>query len=320
MEPMVKPLIGDLPDIVGAWRAHKEKRIKQFPQNNLRASSIGNPCDRYHYYSIHDWKEKPLHDAVLQSIFDEGYLHEQDVIRQLIEMGFKIVEFQRAFQMDKPLITGSIDGILLWDSRRIPFDAKSVKDILFDDIESAEDLMFSKKHWHRQYPAQLQMYLLLTGEEVGCFILKNKSTGEIKPIWMQIDYDYCEQLLKRAERVYKALAKEEPPQRLNDFDVCSDCHFKALCLPDLKAGPGVRLIGDEELAGFLDRRSQLEPQAKEFKDIDDVVKKEAKAEGAGDFVCGNWMMRVSEYKRKDKIPITWDEKESIFLRTEIIKL
>ena len=222
--------------------------------------------------------------------------------------------------MDKPLITGSIDGILVWEGRRIPFDVKSMKDILFDEINSAEDLMFSKKHWHRKYPAQLQMYLLLTGEEVGCFIMKNKSTGEIKPIWMQLDYDYAEQLLKRAERVYQALGKEEPGQRVNDFDVCSDCDFKAICLPDIKAGPGVTLIDDVELSGLLDRRFQLEPTAKEFKEIDDTVKEQAKAHGKGDLVCGDWMIRVSEYKRKEKVPITWEDKESTFLKTKFVKM
>lgn len=320
MEPQPELLAGDLPDIAGAWLTFKEKRIKQHPQNNLRASSIGHPCDRFHYYSIHDWKEKPLHDARLQSIFDEGYLHEQDTIRQLGEMGFKIIEFQRAFQMDKPLITGSIDGILVWENRRIPFDVKSMKDTLFNEIESAEDLMFSKKHWHRQYPAQLQMYLLLTGEEIGCFILKNKSTGEIKPIWMHLDYEYAEQLLKRAERVYQALAKEEPGQRINDFDVCTDCPFKAICLPDIKAGPGVQLIEDMEFSGLLDRRAQLEPQAREFKEVDDEVKEQAKARGIGDLVCGDWMLRVTEHKRKEKVAITWEDKESSFMKVKFVKL
>ena len=317
---LTKSLTGDLPDIAGAWRAYKEKRIKQSPQNNLRASSIGHTCERYHYHSIHDWKERPLHDAILQSIFDEGNLHETDTIRQLTEMGFGVVESQRAFQMDKPLVTGSIDGILLWEGRRFPFDVKSVKDTIFQELESAEDMMFSKKHWHRQYPAQLQMYLLLTNQEVGCFILKNKTTGEIKPIWMQIDYDYTEQLLKRAERVYSALKAEEPGPRVNDFDICTECPFKALCLPDLRAGPGVIVIEDAEIASLLDRRAEIEDTAKEFKEIDETVKEQAKARGKGDLVCGSWMIRVTEYNRKEKVALTWEEKISTFLKTQIVKI
>ncbi len=316
----LKPVTDPLPDIAGIWREYKSRRIKQHPMNNLRASSIGHPCDRYHYHSIHDWKEKPLHDAVVQSIFDEGNLHEGDIMRQLSEMGFKVVESQRAFQIDKPLITGSIDGILLWEGKRIPFDAKSIADHGFNEIESAEDMLFSRKHWMRQYPAQLQIYLLQTAQEIGGFILKNKTTGEMKPIWMAIDYDYAEQILKRAERVYAALAKEEPPARVNDFDICSDCPFKAICLPDMKAGPGVRMIDDRELAALLDRRESLEKQGKEFAAVDGEIKDEAKIIGKGEYVCGSWLLRVKEVQTTKKVPITWNEEKSSYLKTEIVKL
>lgn len=87
----------NLPDIYSAWFEFKKSRIKQYPQNNLRASSIGNVCERFHWYSIKNWREKPLHDPILQSIFDEGNLHETAVIQELTSMGFKIVEHQRAF-------------------------------------------------------------------------------------------------------------------------------------------------------------------------------------------------------------------------------
>lgn len=313
-------VLPDLPDIEGAWKALKSKRIKQFPQNNLRASSMGNSCDRYHYHSIHDWKEKVLHDEVLQSIFDEGNLHETDVMRELVEMGFQVVEQQRGFQLDKPLITGHIDGILRWKGHDFPFDVKSIAPYDFNKIESIEDLLYSKKAHQRNYPAQLQLYLLMTGNPVGCLIFKNKLTGELKAIWSQIDYDYCEQILKRAERVYAALAKNEPPARINDFDACQKCSFAHICLPDLKAGEGVQAIDDIELQALLERREALVDAAKEYKTVDEDVKELVTRGGAGEKVCGQYFIRVTEHERTTKVPETWHEEVSKYLRTQIKKI
>ena len=147
---------GDLPNIEQAWLEHKRNRIKQFPMNNLRASSVGHPCDRYHYYSIKMWRDKPLHDETLQSIFDEGNLHEHAVIRELSDMGFEVVEQQRSLQIDSPLITGHIDGILRYKNRDFPFDVKSISPWEFQRISAAEDMLFSHKIYQRNYPAQLQ--------------------------------------------------------------------------------------------------------------------------------------------------------------------
>lgn len=314
------PISIGVPDIVGAWKAYKEKKIKAFPQNNLRASSIGHPCDRYHYHSIHDWKEKALHDAVTQSIFDEGNLHEEDAILELKSMGFQIVEQQRSFQMDKPLITGHIDGILRWQDQDFCFDVKSTSPYVFEKMNSAEDMLFSKRFYHRMYPAQLQIYLLMGGHEVGLFIFKNKLTGELKPIWMQIDYDYSEQILKRAERVYKALREEKPPERVNDFDVCKQCPFKHICLPDMKSGLGVQAIDDMELAAMLDRRDSLESLSKDFKEIDEEIKDLVKQHGPGEKICGNFLIKTEKRDTTKKIPITYTEEKSSYLVTKIIKL
>jgi len=175
----------ELPDIEGAWKKYKRGRIKQFPQNNLRASSVGHPCDRYHYYCIKNWRERPLHNEVLQSIFDEGNLQERSVIQSLQEMGFEVINQQRSFQLDNPLITGHVDGILRWKEHDFPFDVKSISPHDFPKLVSAEDFLYSKKLHQRNYIAQLQIYLLITNNPIGCLITKNKLTGQPKVIWTQ---------------------------------------------------------------------------------------------------------------------------------------
>lgn len=308
-----------IPDIEQKWKEYKKRRIKSYPQNTLRASSIGHPCDRYLYHSIKDWKERALHDAVLQSIFDEGALHEEDAIKQLKEMGFVVVEQQRSFQLDEPLITGHIDGILLWEEKTYPFDIKSIGPNDFNKISSVEDLTNSHKVHQRQYPAQLQIYLLLTQSEYGCFILKNKLTGELKAIWMQIDYDYCDQILKKASRVYQALKESSPPQRTKDIRNCEDCAFKHVCLPDLQY-EGTPLIDNEELLKLLSKRYELLEHSKQFDQIDGEVKKFFSQTGVGEKICGDFLVKTTSVKVKRKIPITYEEKEDSYLKTQIVKI
>ncbi|MBP9786046.1 MAG: hypothetical protein KBC72_00440 [Acinetobacter sp.] len=310
----------DLPPIREAWLAAKRAKIKQFPSNNLRASGIGHACDRYHYHSIKDWREKALHDPILQSIFDEGALHETDVIRQLTDLGFTVVEQQRAFQIDKPLITGHIDGILRWEGKDFPFDVKSIASYDYDKIDSMEDFTQSKKPHQRGYVAQLQLYLLMTSNEVGCFIMKNKQTGEIKPIWGQIDIDYCDMLIKRAQRVYESLAAETPPKRIDDLDECSKCAYAHICLPDLRSQALTKLIDDQDTAAMMERMEQLKPVVKEYEQMEDQIDELKNKVGPGEYVCGDFLMRIKEHERKNKEPITWTDTVTKYLKKQIVRL
>lgn len=320
MNNLAPTIKSSVPDIEAAWKEYKKKKIRVKPQNNLRSSSIGNPCDRFHYHSIKDWRHRPLHDEIRQSIFDEGELHEKDAIITMMNLGYQIVEHQREFQIDKPLITGHIDGILRWEGVDYPFDIKSMDRVIYNKIKSIEDLLYSKSLYQRQYAGQLQMYLLMNAEEIGCFILKNKSTGQLKPLWMEIDYDYCEKILKRAERVYEALSKQTPPERYPDFSICSKCDFRELCLPDLKTGDGVRVLDDMEMASLLERRDQLKEVAEEYSELDDQIKEHFKVFGTGESICGDYVVKVSEVNTTKKVPLTWNEVKSSYFKTQIVRV
>ena len=316
--PANEPQI-EFPPIKEKWLELKRRGIKQFPQNNLRASSLGFPCDRYHYHSIKDWRMVVLHDEIMQSIFDEGKRHETWIIQDLQDMGFEIIHTQRPLQIDKPLVTGSIDGILRYKEHDFPFDAKTMT---FDDgSESMEDMLYSKKLWVRSYPGQLQLYLLMTGQEYGCFIMKEKGTGELKVIWGQLDYDYCEKLLKRAERVYAALEKEEPPAKINDFNVCEKCKFRHVCLPDIQLGEGIAIMENKALLDCLDTWWNLRDDAKAWGKIDKAIKNACKAtETTGEKIIGDYLLKISSYTMNKKVPITYETKETTVFKTQITKL
>jgi len=53
-------------------KEQKQSKIKLYPCNNLRASNVGHPCERYLYLSIKNWEDKKLHNETTQCIFDLG--------------------------------------------------------------------------------------------------------------------------------------------------------------------------------------------------------------------------------------------------------
>lgn len=318
----------DLPNINKLWYDSKAAKRRKWPQNNFWASNLGNPCDRFHYYGRENWEDKEMHAPKLQSIFDEGNLHEDHVIASMKDMGLEVVEQQVPGRISKPhikqgTIAMKIDGKIKWrddDGKtiKIPFDVKTMSPHIFSKMNTAEDFMHSHKQYHKNYVAQLQLYMLSHNSEIGLLVLKDKLTGELKGVWMQIDYAFCETLLKRAERVEGMIQSKTLPSRHENLDVCLDCPFaRTVCLPDLKLGEGIQAIDDKELEIMLEERDKLEPSKVRYAELDKRVKELATSGGPGEKICGDFVIRVKEYERKTKVPLTWDEKITTFLKTQI---
>ena len=273
----------------------KEGKIKQWPVNSNRASELGNECLRYLVLNRTRWQEKTLHDARLQMIFDMGKMVEESVMQDLREAGFVIVEQQRPFSWAKYQITGSIDCKIAIDGKTYPTEIKSAAPFSFDSINSIEDMRRHKWAYMRRYPAQLTLYLLMDNKDKGLFIFKNKSTGELKEIWLDLDYDFAESLIKKAETINKHVAEGTlpPPMEYNE-EVCPECPFTHICLPK-RIGISPQVTDDIELIELLTKYQQLKPIKKQFEDVNDRLKKLLEGKDkllAGDFwVTGKWIER-----------------------------
>lgn len=250
----------------------KQAKVKQYPVNTNRASELGHPCVRYHVYNRTLWHEKALHDARLQLVFDLGKEIEDIVMGDLREAGFEVIEQQRSFSWKEYLITGHIDGKLLINGEAVPFEVKSCSPYVFKTINTIDDLKRGKYLYMRKYPAQLNLYLLMDDKPSGLFIFKDKSSGQYKEIWMDIDYDLGEETLKRAEAVNAHVAAGTLPDA-PDYDpaMCDDCPYAHVCVPD-RVGREVELVDNDELLGLLERYENLKPLAGEFKEVDDQIK------------------------------------------------
>lgn len=272
----------------------KKLNIKQFPVHSNRASELGHPCERYHVYNRTRWEEKALPDINLQLIFDLGREIEEITTKDLREAGFEVIEQQRPFVWREFTITGMIDGKILLNGEAVPFEVKSCSPYVFNQINNIQDLKNGKYPYLRKYPAQLCLYLLMDNKPRGVFLFKNKQTGAYKEIWMDIDWDLGDVLLKRAEAVNKHVAAGTLPEPINEDMWCDDCGFAHICLPE-KIGKEVE-IDTSELADILDRMEVLKEAKKEYEELDEQVKK--MVEGREKILAGNWLITGAYQTRK----------------------
>lgn len=288
----------EIPDIPGTLDAETAKRIKSWPHPNNRASEAGHPCVRFLVLSRTKSNLKALHDVGLQRIFDEGNLHEDALVRAIQDSGLRVVEQQRAYEWPKFQLTGRIDGKLAVDGVCLPLEIKSSSPNIFASLRdtSSEDMIESKYPWIRKYPAQILLYMLMEGVELGIMLFKNKATGEVLQKIFRLDgpaLEYSESVLKKLEAVNAHVKEgtEPPPVFISD---CKGCPFaKTACYPDQDYGPGIDLLKDPELESKLSRRAELEPAVKEFDTLDREIKEGFRGRSV---VVGDWMIESKPYE------------------------
>ena len=290
----------DIPDIVSKLDEETARRIKAWPHPRNRASEAGHPCVRFLILSRTQADKKVLHDVGLQRIFDEGNLHEDALLREIQAAGFKLVEQQRPFEWPELELTGRIDAKIAVNGSYIPLEIKSCSPNIFPSIKETapSDMVKSKYPWVRKYPAQILLYMLMNGSEVGLMVFKNKTTGEKCQKIFELDsanMEYAEGVLKKLEAVNAHIkgGTLPPVERCDD---CKGCGFsKTVCFPGQDYGPGIEILSDAELEEKLIRREQLEGQAKEFEALDKELKNQLKGRSA---VIGSFLVESKECERR----------------------
>lgn len=270
----------------------KQAKIRLRPCHTNRASSLGHPCERKLVFDRTRWQEATLHDVGLQFIFDEGNLQEAAVLKDLAEAGWHVIEQQRDYEWKEYQITAHLDGKVVLD-KAFTLEIKSMNPYTFTQINTADDILQSRKHYIRAYAAQGQIYMLLSNSEKMVFVFKNKSTGQLKEIWMDLDYQFAEELIQKAMRINAHVKNQTVPDPMPwNEDVCGRCPFAHICLPEARR-EALDLTDDPELELKLKRRAELAPLRKEYEEIDDEVKTAVKEKSkvvVGDFlIVGKWI-------------------------------
>lgn len=275
----------------------KKRRIRVSPSHTTRASSLGYECERYLFYEQTAGEKKAPHSPELQAIFDLGNMMEDYVLRELQEAGIQVYQRGRDHFDRRLNLTGHVDAKLRLPGvdRAIPAEIKGLNPYTAETIEKVQDIKGHRSAWVRKYYAQLQTYLYLEGEELGLFVLANKSTGQFRFLDCPLDFEYAEALLKKAERVRDAVAGNAPPPQ-HVTDECPSCPFVHVCTPALTYGPGVRVLDSEEVASMLARREELAKAADEYEKLDKAIKKALPH--SEEMLCGDFAIKGAEVQRK----------------------
>lgn len=254
-----------------------KSEIKVYPCNNLRASNIGHPCERYLYLLIKHWDEQQPHDEGLQNIFDFGNSVEAYTIQKLKDSGLEVITpTVRSWKVENPFITGREDIRIKdpEDGQLYPAEIKGLSPYEWDRLNTVDDFYNSKRHYVRAYPSQLLVYCWKFEKEKGFFVLTNKLTGALKIIEVPFDWDRADALLKKGERIYAALADptgKTIPDSCDDISVCENCGLCHLCTASINR-PEMD-VDDGELEALIDQKTSLKPYVDQHKKLDEQIKK-----------------------------------------------
>lgn len=302
-------------DIVQKVIESKLSAQRVSPCHVNRASSLGHPCERYLVYCRTEWDKRTLPDVVLEFIFAGGRMIEKLALEELEAAGFNPSNQGRDFHDKDFQISGHIDCMLDIERQLYPCEIKGISPFEFNKIDSTDDMIHSKKVWLRAYPAQLQIYLYLSNHETGLFYIKDKLTFKPKAIWMQIDYEFCDGLLKKAKRINQHVSAKTLPERITEFDICVKCQFKHICLPELRAIDGLEIIDSDELEQKIDRWAELKEGSSEYCLLDKEIKK--LVEGKDNLLVGKWYITGKHITvKKEAQPAT----ETQYWKKKIVKV
>lgn len=293
----------------------KADKIAVYPCNNLRASNLGHPCERYLYLLIKHWEEQKPHDVGLQNIFDLGNTLEEHTIKNIKEAGFEVVTpTVRSWKVDVKggIITGREDiRIKDENGELLPVEIKGISPFEYDKLNTVNDFLNSKKSYIQGYPAQLFIYMWKFAKEKGFFALTNKLTGETKFIEVPFDYDYGDNMLKKAERIYAALEAETPPDACDDISLCENCSLAHICGQVRRIPADIDL--DDELDALINRKQELAAAKKEYEQVDAEIK--AKVGEREKVITGEYLI-----ERKSFIKKAFTVPESVQYRVTIKRL
>lgn len=260
--------------IKNALEEKAKSKIQVYPVKNLSASRLGHPCERYLYLLLTQWEELKPHDVGLQHIFDLGNSIEDYAIERLKEAGFEIITpTERSWKIDVKggFISGREDiRIKDENGELLPCEIKGLSPFDFGKLNTIEDFFKSKKAHIQGYPAQLFIYMYKFEKTKGFFIIVNKLTGEIKPIEANMDYEFGEECLSKAERIYEAVAKKEMPESPENMDCCENCPLSHICGQMIRTEASLDLDG--ELEELINKKNELKKYCSEYDEVDKAIK------------------------------------------------
>lgn len=301
-------------EVVAAYEAYKRRQAsgRSLATANW-VTTLAHDCTAYAVFmrTVPPEQRRAL-DPRLGMIFSEGNDQARAVKRDLIDMGFEVSSEEGQVAWKEYAITGRRD-LKIWKPgmrHRIPVEVKSCSPFTYDSINSVDDLKNHKWTFIRKWWRQLALYLVLDSEQEYWLLLKSKSSGQIKIIAVTLgddEYRAAEEMIQKAQTANKLIQIGQMPSadmKISTPDLCSECEFFNVCLPELNFGMAAKILTDEmasELAAKTERLTELKPLAKEYEDLDEEVKAQVKslcADGSDQVVYGDWVATIKDVEMK----------------------
>jgi len=290
----------NVPDLVSPIYRRREADFKIYPCHTNRASSLGGDCERALVYARTHWEEAAKPDISTIILLQEGDKHEREALADLGRAGFQVIEQQVALEWKVFQITGHLDAVVVHEGESIPLDVKSMSPHIWDSIfrrgpgvypwEEVREA-FQKKPWLRKYLGQITLYELFKSVDRGILLAVNKGTGALAQVNVDLDYDYGEFLLRRAERINGHVAAGTIPDRIPfDDEICPRCAHYTTCLPDHVGREPIAFLDNSIVERLLEERERNEDARKVFEAADERVKKWAKARTEAKWAIGPWLL------------------------------
>ena len=192
-------------------------------RENLTASGWSH-CDRAMWLSLRNASDQK-HKAETLRTFRMGHLLEDEIVKWLIDSGYKISHQQAEIKNrhGKPL--GHIDGIILADKKYRLLEIKTSADKYFKQ--------WIKEGAPEKYKAQAQLYchhsdqLSQSGRKLQeiMWVVLNKNTSELFIDIQPYDAQYAQ---LQTDRIHGVIESEALPNGDDDYR-CNMCYQKAVC-------------------------------------------------------------------------------------------
>ncbi len=304
-------------DIKSGLAAVLASNQRRWPCHVNRVSALDDPCLRKLYYMRAAWDKATPIDTGLAGVFATGNILEPVIERIVSEVGAATDPIWRIVGTQTPAndallkeyqISGTIDGFLQVEERGLfstigVVDIKTMSPNIYPRINCYANL--SRYPWTRRYRGQLMLYALAHNQERCWLLLVNKGNlYDMKLVGFDVDMGYCDELLAKAKAVNEAIAKGDPPDGVNDPNVCDRCAWLSYCAPDISTGGDLEIMDNPELEVILDRLGELQPTAKEFKDLE--TQRDSLLAKGKNIACGRWLVTwkkvIVHYKLKPASP------------------
>ena len=121
--------------LAGKRMERLEKRASEPPWKPRRNYASGlSACARQMTYAHTHYAEREPFGVDGVAHMEDGNHEEKLLIQEILADGFQVVEEQVKLDDDRYWVTGKIDGKLLWQGRRIPFEIKRISPYGFDQL------------------------------------------------------------------------------------------------------------------------------------------------------------------------------------------